>query len=87
VVASALAFRPSIPLGEPPAVSGFVAQLAGWALGIVGAVAYVMAATLADLLGALGAVLVAMGVLATLAASVALQSAAVYRLRRLAQAA
>lgn len=87
VVASALAFRPSIPLGEPPVVSGVAAQVTGWALGVGGAVVYVMAATVADLLGVIGAVLVAMGVLATFAASVAVQMLAAHRLGRLEAAA
>ena len=83
VVASALAIRPSIPLGEPPVVAGFVAQVTGWALGIAGAVAYVMAATLASLLGVIGLALVAMGVLAAFAASVAVQMVAAHRVGRL----
>lgn len=82
VVASALALRPSIPLGEPPRVSGFVSQLTGWALGVAGAVAYVMAAMLAELLGAIGAVAVALGVIATFAASFGVQVAAAHRLAR-----
>jgi hypothetical protein len=86
VIAGALAVRPSLPLGEPPIVSGFVAQMLAWALGIAGAVGYVLAATLAELLGIIGAALVAMGVLATLAASVALQMVAAHRLGRLEQA-
>jgi len=87
VVASALALRPSIPLGEPPVVAGFVAQILGWALGIAGAVAYVLAATLSDLLGVIGTALVAAGVLATLAASFAMQMVAAHRLARLEAAA
>lgn len=87
VVAGALALRPSLPLGEPPVVAGVVGQLLGWALGIAGAVGYVLAATLADLLGVIGTALVAIGVLATLAASVVVQIGAAHRLGRLEQAA
>jgi hypothetical protein len=87
VVASALAVRPSIPLGEPPRVSGFVSQMTGWALGIAGAVAYVMAAMLTDLLGAIGAAVVALGVIATFVASFTVQLGAAHRLARLEHAA
>jgi hypothetical protein len=81
-VASTFAARPSYPLGEPPVVAGAVAQIAGWALGIAGALGYVVASAIADL-GWFGAVLVAIGVVVTFGLSVVAQLVAAHRLGRL----
>jgi hypothetical protein len=86
VVAAAFAFRPSYPLGEPPAVAGAVAQLGGWALGTAGAVAYIVAALIADALGVLGTVLVGLAAAGAFGLSIAAQAIAAHRLGRLEQA-
>jgi hypothetical protein len=86
VVATAFAFRPSYPLGEPPAVAGAIAQVGGWALGTAGAVAYVVAALLADALGVLGTVLVGLAAAGAFGLSIAAQAIAAHRLGRLEQA-
>ncbi|MET0553878.1 MAG: hypothetical protein ABW221_12620 [Vicinamibacteria bacterium] len=83
VVASACAAHPAYPLGEAPVVTGMIGQVTGWALGIAGALAYVVGATLADLLGWFGAVLVGVGVIVTIGLSVAAQIVAAHRLARL----
>jgi hypothetical protein len=83
VVASAFAARPAYPLGEAPVVAGAVAQVAGWALGIAGALGYIVASTVAELLGWFGGVLVALGVVATFGLSVVAQLVAAHRLGRL----
>lgn len=82
VVSAAMAARPGYPLGEAPMVTGIVGQLAGWVLGLGGAVAYAVAATVADLLDWFGALLVACGVAVTCALSIAARLLAAHRLSR-----
>jgi hypothetical protein len=61
ILAAAMALRPAFPLDEPPTAPGALDQVVGWMVGTAGALGYVVAATLAELLGTAGLVMIAMG--------------------------
>jgi len=83
LVASALLVRPAVPLGEAPRLGGVLGQVAAWGFGVAGAIGYVIAATLAELLGPLGLVVAAVGVAGVAGASLLVQLLAATRLQGL----
>jgi len=83
IVAAALAFRPSYPLDEPPVVTGMLGQAVAWAAGMAGAVAYVVAAMLTQLLGTLGTLLVGAATVGVGVIAMAAQMLAAHRFSRL----
>jgi hypothetical protein len=83
IVAAALAFRPSFPLDEPPVVTGPLGQVVAWGAGTAGAVAYVVAATIAEMLGMLGTALVVVGTIGIGVLSIVAQAVAAQRCGRL----
>lgn len=83
VLTAAMAFRPAYPLDEPPTAPGALDQIVGWSVGTAGALGYVIAATVADLLGLVGVVLIALGTVGIGVLSVVAQWIAARRLARL----
>jgi hypothetical protein len=83
IIATALAVRPSYPLDDVPVLTGMLGQVVAYACGIAGAIAYVIAATLSQLLGIWGTALVAVGTAGIGAASIAAQLVAARRVGRL----
>lgn len=89
-VASTLALHPSVPLSDPPRVGGIAGQLAAWAVGMAGATAYAVAASLLDFEGMIAVVglsLVVGGTAALLVMSVVAQIVATDRLSRFVESA
>ena len=83
IVAASLAIRPSYPLDDAPVVAGMLGQVVSYGCGMAGAIAYVMAATLSQLLGGWGIALVAVGAVGIGLASVVAQLVASQRFTRL----
>jgi hypothetical protein len=83
IIAAALAIHPSFPLDRAPVVTGALGQVVAYGCGMAGAIAYVLAATLSQMLGAWGTAVTAVGVLGVGVASIVAQVVAARRLARL----